>query len=108
MRLVYFGSGQFGAPTLKRLAGKHDVTLVVTQPDRPAGRRRKLAATPISRLADDQGLDTFKTADVNDPESRQRIQAAQPDALVVIAFGQKLTKYTRSQASRREKEAKKA
>ena len=90
MNLVYFGSGAFGLPTLDRLAAEHRVRLVVTQPDRPAGRRRRLTPTPAGRYAADHGLETIKTPQVNDPEVVQRIHAAAPDAMVVIAFGQKL------------------
>ena len=51
MRLVFFGSGAFGVPTLEALAVAHDVVLVVTQPDRPAGRSRQPTPTPIASVA---------------------------------------------------------
>ena len=90
MRIVYFGSGSFGIPTLKRLHSDHDVTLVVTQPDRPAGRRRVLTATPIGEWADSQGIPRIMPESAKDPELLERVQAEQPDALVVIAYGHKL------------------
>lgn len=90
MNLVYFGSGSFGLPTLVRLVAEHRVKLVVTRPDRPAGRRQRLEPTPVGRFAAESGLDSIKTALVNDPEVLRRIRGAGADALVVIAFGQKL------------------
>ena len=91
MKLVYFGSGSFGLPTLERLVAEHQVLLVVTQPDRPAGRRQRLAPTPVGRYAAQHGLDSIRTPQVNDPEVLRRIRGAGADALVVIAFGQKLS-----------------
>jgi methionyl-tRNA formyltransferase len=90
MRLVYFGSGTFGLPTLEKLGRVHDVALVVSQPDRPAGRNLQPAPTPVARYAADHGLSIHKPADVNDPASLERIRAAEPAAFVVVAFGQKL------------------
>ena len=90
MNLVYFGSGSFGLPTLERLRAEHRVVLVVTRPDRPSGRHRRMAATPIGRLAAEHGLATIKPADVNDAETVRRVRQAGADAFVIIAFGQKL------------------
>lgn len=90
MRLIYFGSGTFGLPTLERLARVHDVTCVVTQPDRPAGRRRRSTPTPVAAFAARRGIETIRTQDANAPEIVDRIRATAADAFVVIAFGQKL------------------
>ncbi len=90
MRLVYLGSGAFGLPTLHRLTAEHSVVLVVTQPDRPAGRHRHLMPTPVCQFGREHGLNTLKPPDVNDPSVAQEIDAAGADALVVIAYGQKL------------------
>jgi methionyl-tRNA formyltransferase len=90
MKLVYFGSGAFGLPTLRALLVPHRVALVVTQPDRAAGRGRKLTPTPIGQFAGDQGLGVIKPADVNDPGVVDRIRGAGADAFVVVAFGQKI------------------
>ncbi len=85
LRLIFAGSGEFGLPTLRALAERHDVIQVVSQPDRPAGRGRKLAPTPISRFALDHDLPLLRTADIN-AES-----LPDADVMVVIAFGQKIS-----------------
>ncbi|MEX2673090.1 MAG: methionyl-tRNA formyltransferase [Phycisphaeraceae bacterium] len=91
MRIVFFGSGAFGLPTLIALHEKHDVVLVVSQPDRPAGRKRKLTPTPIAAWAQEQNLPLIKPENVNQPDILEQIQAARADANVVVAFGQKVS-----------------
>ncbi len=90
MKLVYFGSGAFGLPTLRRLEKEHEIALVVTQPDRPAGRNRAMTATPVGEFAAQQGLPIIKPENVNDAEVVRKVLGAGADAAVVIAFGQKL------------------
>ena len=90
MRIVYFGSGDFGLPTLERLAAEHEVVAVVSQPDKPAGRKRAMTPTPIAAWALDQGVELFREADVNTPQFISKVSGLRPDASVVIAFGQKL------------------
>ncbi len=91
MRIVFFGSGAFGAPTLTRLMEEHQVACVVTQPDRPAGRKRVLTPTPIGALAGDESP-VLKPPSVNEPAVLEQIRAIDADAWVVIAFGQKLSR----------------
>ena len=90
LRLIFLGSGQFGLPTLERLHERHEVVAIVTQPDRPAGRRRRLSATPIAAWAQGAGLNVLKTNDVNDEAGVNGLRQLSPDAAVVVAFGQKL------------------
>ena len=92
MRLVFFGSGEFGMPTLRRLATEHDVALVVTQPDRPAGRNRTLKPTPIAELATRLKIAVIKPENVNDSSIVKQLRDAGARGFVVIAFGQKLGK----------------
>ncbi len=85
LRILFAGSGAFGEPSLRALIGAgHQVERVYTQPDRPAGRGKKLTPTPIATVATELGLDLLPTANLN----------AEPlppaDVLVVIAFGQKI------------------
>lgn len=90
MKIVFMGSGAFGLPTLRSLCEKHDVALVVTQPDRPAGRKRVMKATPIGQWASEAGLDVIKPDKCNATEIIERIKAAEADANVVVAYGQKV------------------
>jgi methionyl-tRNA formyltransferase len=90
MRVVYFGSGAFGLPTLTHLATQHDIALLVSQPDRPAGRKRQLTPTPIAEFAASRNLRIAKPEKINDAAVVDQIRAVGADAWVVIAFGQKL------------------
>ena len=85
LAILFAGSGAFGLATLQALHDRHRVVRVYTQPDKPAGRGKKLAATPIGEWAAANGLPLTKTEKLN----------AEPlppaDALVVIAFGQKIS-----------------
>ena len=88
MRVVYLGTSGFAAKVLERLAETpHRPVLVVTRPDRPAGRGRKLTAPPVAELAKQLSLDLDQPDDVNAAEARARIAAAEPDVVVVCAFG---------------------
>ncbi len=90
MRIIFLGSGEFGLPSLEYLLDCHEISLVITQPDRPAGRGRQPASTPIGAHAGMEGIPCLKTPDANDPSVISRINDLNPDVLVVIAFGQKL------------------
>ena len=90
MRLIFLGSGAFGLETLKCLHDDHAIAAVVSSPDKPSGRKRKLTPTPIAAWAQGVGLQVIKTDDVNDAATVDRLANFQPDAAVVIAFGQKL------------------
>ncbi len=92
MRIAFLGSGAFGVPTLRSLADRHEIVLVVSQPDRPAGRGGKPTPTPISTEAAARGLELRRFEDVNKGEacSEIRERTRDVDAIVVIAFGQKL------------------
>jgi len=91
LRLVFLGSGEFGLPTLGRLCADHDVVAVISQPDRPAGRKRQLTATPIAAWAEANSLPVIKPENINAPAVIDDIIALRADAAVVIAFGQKLS-----------------
>jgi methionyl-tRNA formyltransferase len=89
MRLVFFGSGAFGLPSLEHLARHHDIAGVISQPDRPAGRGGSLTPTPIAAwAAANLKSPLLKPEKVN--AMAEEIRAARADAWVVIAFGQKL------------------
>ena len=91
MRIIYLGSGSIGQPCLTELVGgPHQVLAVLTQPDRPAGRGRKLQATPIKCLAQRLGLKVYAVEDVNAASVLEDIARLKPDLLVTFAFNQKL------------------
>ena len=88
MHTVFLGTTEFAASVLERLAAsEHRPALVVTRPDRPKGRGRRLQPPPVADAARELGLELFQPADVNSPEARDRIAAAAPDAVTLCAFG---------------------
>jgi len=88
VRTVYLGTSDFAVAVLTRLAdSEHRPVLVVTRPDRPRGRGRKLAAPPVADAARELGLEVDQPESVNSDEARARIAAAEPDAVLVCAFG---------------------
>jgi methionyl-tRNA formyltransferase len=93
MNIVYLGSGQFGLPCLDAILGsRHKITLIITQPAQPAGRGRKLASTPAANWATEHSIPLIEIPDVNAPDIISRIREEKPDLIVVIAFGQKISK----------------
>ncbi len=93
MRTVFLGTSEFAASVLGCLSGEagtrapHRPTLVITRPDRPAGRGRKLSSPPVAEAARTLGLELAQPDSVNDPDTRALIASAEPDAVVVCAFG---------------------
>lgn len=89
MKLVFCGTPEFAVPTLEAvLAAGHEVTLVLTQPDRPAGRKMELQVPPVKRLALQQGLEVLQPERIKtNEELRKRLEAIQPDAILVVAYG---------------------
>ncbi len=87
--VVFLGTSAFGVPALQALcrAGE-SVALVVTQPDRPAGRGRRTTPPAVKAAALDLGLPVFQPERVNAPEAVARIAGAAPEFLVVVAYGQ--------------------
>ncbi len=92
MRIAYLGTTAFAAGILARLADSaHRPVLVVTRPDRPAGRGRRLSSPPVSEAARELGLELDQPESVNGEGARARIAAAAPEAVVVCAFGALVT-----------------
>lgn len=90
MRVVFYGSGAFGLPTLSWLKNNHEVVQVVSQPDRPAGRGRKSTPTPITSFAREHGLSHMTVEDVAAPSVVDQLSQQDATANIVIAFGQKI------------------
>jgi methionyl-tRNA formyltransferase len=91
MRIVFAGSGTFGLPALRALVeGGQDVVLIVTQPDRPAGRGQVVRMGPIKWFARERNIPIVQPEDVNAKPSLRRIRKVQPDLLLIVAYGQKI------------------
>jgi methionyl-tRNA formyltransferase len=89
VRIVFMGSPDFAVPTLRRLTeSEHHIAGVVTQPDRPRGRGRRVQAPAIKALALEHRLPVLQPERVNTPDSLAAIGALQPDALIIAAYGQ--------------------
>jgi methionyl-tRNA formyltransferase len=88
MRTVYLGTSEFAGTVLDRLAvSAHRPVLVITRPDARQGRGRKVAAPPVAERAGLLGIELFQPEDVNDESARERIAAAQPEAVLICAYG---------------------
>jgi methionyl-tRNA formyltransferase len=87
MRVVFMGSPEFGLPTLEALRSAHDVALVVSQPDRPAGRSRRPTPPPIAAFAEAEGLPVHQPERLRQAGALEPIVAAAPDVVVVAAYG---------------------
>ena len=88
MRTVYLGTSDFAVQVLRRLADSpHKPQLVVTRPDRPKGRGRRLQSPPVADAARLIGLPVIQPESVNSDEAREQIAAAKPDEVVICAFG---------------------
>ncbi len=88
LRVVFFGTSTFAVPVLEALAKEHRVAAVFTQPDRPAGRGRKLARSRIGILADDLGLLVEQPPRLRRREAVERVANLAADCLVVADYGQ--------------------
>ena len=91
--VVFLGTGAVAVSALNALYGAgEDISLVVTQPDKPKGRGRKLAPTPVKVRAMELGLPVYQPEDVNSPEALESISSNGPAYLVVADYGQLLKK----------------
>jgi len=88
MRLVFAGTPGPALPALEALlASRHEVAAVVTRPDAPAGRGRRVEPSPVARLARAEGIEVLTPAKVRDPEFLDRLRAIGPDCCPVTAYG---------------------
>ena len=88
MRTVYLGTSDFAVTVLERLADSPwRPTLVITRPDRPKGRGRKLSPPPVATAARELGIDVEQPESVNADDARARIASLEPDAMLICAFG---------------------
>ncbi|MBI3743370.1 MAG: methionyl-tRNA formyltransferase [Chloroflexi bacterium] len=90
-RIVFMGTPDFALPALERLAaGPYDLVAVYTQPDRPSGRGRQLAETPVKRWALEHKVDVHTPLSFRKPDVLEELRALRPDVLVVAAYGRLL------------------
>jgi methionyl-tRNA formyltransferase len=87
-RIAFLGTGAFGVPLLARLAGLADELLVISQPDRPAGRRLQMRATPVTTYAREHGIRASTPGRLRSDEARETLRSFRPDGLVLVAYGQ--------------------
>ena len=88
MRVVFAGTPRAAVPSLEALlSSRHEVAAVVTRPDAPAGRGRKLAPSPVAERAAQAGLEVLKPARARDPEFADRLKVIGPDCCAVTAYG---------------------
>ncbi|MFQ9515024.1 MAG: methionyl-tRNA formyltransferase [Eubacterium sp.] len=92
MKIVFMGTPDFSVPALEKLAEKHQVAAVVTQQDRPKGRGHKMQFTPVKETALKLDIPVYQPAKVKDSEFVDILREINPDVIVVIAFGQILSK----------------
>ncbi|MFC1404648.1 MULTISPECIES: methionyl-tRNA formyltransferase [Streptacidiphilus] len=93
MKLVFAGTPEPALPALEALiASRHEVAAVVTRPDAPAGRGRKLVASPVAQLAEQHGIEVLRPERPRDPEFLERLAQLAPDCCPVVAYGALLPK----------------
>ncbi len=89
LRTVFLGTPAFAVPTLERLlAAGHHVLEVITQPDRPKGRKQELAASPVKECALRHGLPVYQPERIRRPESVAHLQELAPEVMIVVGYGQ--------------------
>ncbi|MEV0640542.1 methionyl-tRNA formyltransferase [Streptomyces sp. NPDC050619] len=89
MKLVFAGTPEVAVPALDALLAsrRHEVAAVVTRPDAPAGRGRRLVASPVAERAEEAGIEVLKPAKPRDPEFLERLKEIAPDCCPVVAYG---------------------
>lgn len=92
MRLVFMGTPEFAVPTLHALVNQgHEVCGVFTQPDRPAGRGKRLKPSAVKEAAEELGLPVFQPERIKTPEVLAQLRELAPEAMIVVAYGQILS-----------------
>jgi len=87
MKIVFAGTPAFAVSSLRAAARHHEVVAVYTQPDRPAGRGRGLAPSPVKLEAIARGIPVFQPDSLKTPEAQQQLRDLAPDLMVVVAYG---------------------
>ena len=88
MKAVFMGTPDFAVPTLNALIENHEVLAVVSQPDKPKGRGKKMQPTPVKLAAEAHGIPVYQPAKIKDPEFVEFLSTIKADVFVVVAYGQ--------------------
>lgn len=91
MKIVFMGTPEFAVPTLEALIEKHDVAAVVTQPDKPKGRGKKMILSAVKEKAVENNIKVYQPTKVRDGKFVEILKEYEPDVIVVVAFGQILS-----------------
>lgn len=93
MKIVFMGTPDFAVPSLKKIIAEYEVAAVFTQPDRPKGRGKKLAMSPVKEVAVEHNIPVYQPVKLrNDGEIIDKLKDMEPDFIIVVAFGQILSK----------------
>jgi methionyl-tRNA formyltransferase len=92
MRIVFMGTPDFAVPTLRKLIKNYEVSLVITQPDRPQGRGRKIMPSPIKKFAVANNIEVYQPENINNDESLDKLREVNADFHIIVAYGQIVSK----------------
>jgi len=96
LRIIFAGTPEFAADILQALLqSEHEICAVYSQPDRPAGRGRKLKASAVKQLALAHDLPVYQPTSLKDPQQQQILNELNADLMVVVAYGLLLPKTSR-------------
>lgn len=87
LRAIFLGTPEFAIPSLRALRDKVELLAVVTQPDRPQGRGRKVAPPPVAQVARELGVPVLQPVKLRDPAVVEALRALRPDVIVTVAYG---------------------
>ncbi len=87
-RIVFMGTPDFAVPSLRKLIETQEVVGVVTQPDRPAGRGKKLRPSPVKVVAEQAGIPVYQPKSLRSEAAAEPLRQWRPDVIIVAAFGQ--------------------
>jgi len=94
LKIIFMGTADFGGLVLEKLADSRENKIaVITQPDRPQGRGRKILPTPIKKIALDKELEVLQPENINNEESIKKMKEFNPDIILVVAYGQILSSH---------------
>src|SRR5713226_5361139 len=87
LRTIFLGTPEFAIPSLRALRDKVELVAVVTQPDRPQGRGRKVAPPPVAQVARELGVPVLQPVKLRDPAVVDALRALRPDVIITVAYG---------------------